>query len=68
MIKELNKNIKKLDMWDIGCIKIAVMIFVMFLFSVWGGFRNFVLSINPWILFLGFVFFAVKPLFKFFKN
>jgi hypothetical protein len=68
VINKLNENIKKLNMWDMACTKTAVMFFVMFLFSIWGGFRDFVLSINPWVLFLGWVIFAVRPLSKFFSK
>ena len=68
MVTELNKKTKNLDMWDIAFVKIAVMFFVMFLFSAWVEFRNFVLSINSWILFLGWILFAIKPLFRFFQK
>jgi hypothetical protein len=68
VLNKLNENIKKLDMWDMAYTKMAVMFFVMYLFSVWGGLRNFVLSINPWILFLGWVVFAFRPLSRFFKK
>jgi hypothetical protein len=61
----LNEKIKNMDMWDMACTKTAVIFFIMFLFSVWGAFRNFVLSINPWILFLGWIVFAIRPLKRF---
>jgi hypothetical protein len=68
VLNKLNKNFKKLDMWDMACTKITVMFFVMYLFSVWGGFRDFVLSVNPVVLFLGWVVFAFRPLSRFFKK
>ncbi|MFA5750136.1 MAG: hypothetical protein WC895_02855 [Candidatus Shapirobacteria bacterium] len=68
MINELNKKTKNLDMWDMACTKIAVMFFIMFLFSVWPTLRNFIQSTNPWILFLGWVIFAIRPLKRFFKK
>jgi|GEM_PF-4165843 hypothetical protein len=66
MINELNKKTKKLDMWDIACTKLAVMFFIMFLFSVWSAFRDFVQLSNYWIFLLGWIIFAIKPLKRFF--
>ncbi|MDD4026599.1 MAG: hypothetical protein PHO75_00230 [Candidatus Shapirobacteria bacterium] len=66
MINELNKKIKNLDTWDMACTKLAVMFFVMFLFSVLPAFRDFIQSTNYWIFFLGWVIFAIRPLKRFF--
>lgn len=68
MLNKLNKNIKNLDMWDMACTKLAVMFFVMFLFAVWSPFKEFVLSVNPTFLFLGWVIFAIRPLSRFFTK
>jgi hypothetical protein len=68
VLNKLNENVKKLDIRDMACTKIAVMFFVMYLFSVWVGFRDFILSINPWVLFLGWVVFALRPLKRFFRK
>lgn len=64
----LNKKTKNLDMWDMACTKIAVMFFIVFLFSVWSSFRDFVLSINYWIFFLAWIIFAIRPLKRFFSK
>ena len=68
MINELNKKTKNLNMWDIACTKMAVMFFVMFMFSVWSAFRDFIQSVNPWILFIGWIIFAFRPLKRFFSK
>jgi hypothetical protein len=68
VFRKLNTKVKNLDMWDIACTKLAVMFFIAFFFSVWVGFRDFVLSINPWILFFAWVFFAIRPLKRFFRK
>jgi len=68
MISEMNKKIKNLDTWDMACTKLAVMFFVLFLFSIWPAFRNYFLSVNPWVLFLGWVVFAARPLKRFFSK
>ena len=67
MLNKLNENMKKLNMWDMAYTKLAVGFFVMYLFSVWGGFRDFILSVNPLVLLLGWVVFAIRPLSRFFK-
>jgi hypothetical protein len=67
LINKLNKKVKNMDMWDMACVKTAVMFFVMFLFSVWPAFRNFIQSVNPWVLFFGWVVFAIRPLKRFFR-
>lgn len=68
MIDELNKKIKNLNMWDMACTKLAVMFFIMFLFSIWPAFRDFVQSTNYWIFLLAWVIFAIKPFKRFFSN
>ena len=67
-MNELNKKTKKLDIWDMACTKLAVIFFVMFLFSVWSGFRNFIQSTNYLIFLLGWRFFAVRPIKRFFSK
>lgn len=68
MIKAFDKKIGSLDTWDMACIKLAVMFFVAYLFSVWIDFRNFILSIDPLALFLGWAIFAIRPLKRFFSK
>ena len=68
MINKLNENIKKLDILDMAFTKLGIMFFMMFLFSVWGGFRNFIMSINPWILLIVWVVLVIKPLSRFFSK
>lgn len=68
MIIKLNNKIKNLDMWNMACTKLSVIFFVLFLISLWPDFRNFILSVNPWILFLGWVIFAIRPLKSYFRN
>lgn len=68
MLKMINRNMKRLDIWDMACTKTAVAFFVMFLFSVWTGFREFVLSTSSFILFLGWIIFAIRPILKFFSK
>ena len=68
MINKLNENIKKLDMWDMVLTKLAIAFGIMFLFSIWPAFRNFVQSIGSFVLFLGWIIFAIRPLSRFFSK
>jgi hypothetical protein len=68
VIFKLNEKVKNMDMWDVAFTKMAVMFFVMFLFSVWPSFRNFIQSVNPWIFFLALIIFAIRPLKRFFSK
>jgi hypothetical protein len=68
VLNKLNKNIKKLDIWDMAFTKLGIMFFMMFLFSIWSAFRTFVLSINPWILCIVWIIFATRPISRFFSK
>ena len=61
MKKELNKKIKKMDIFDIGLIKLAVASGVLFLVTIWPAAMNWVISVNPWYFFVAFVIFAIRP-------
>jgi len=42
------KQIKNMDMWDIGLAKLAVAAFVLFVITIWPSAMNWVHSVNPW--------------------
>ena len=66
MIKEMNKKVKKLDVWDIGLTKLAVAAFVLFVITIWPAAMTWVHSVSPWWFLAVFVIFAIKPMFKFY--
>lgn len=68
MIEKFNKNIKKLDVWDMACTKLAVMFFVMFLFVAWPTFRDFTDSLGSMVLLIGWILFAIRPISRFFSK
>jgi len=65
MKKELNKKIKKMDIFDIGLIKLAVASGVLFLVTIWPAAMNWVISVNPWYFFAAFVIFAIRPVYRY---
>lgn len=66
MIKQWNKNIKKLDFWDVGLIKLCVAAFVFFVITIWSAAMTWVQSVNPWYFFIAFVILAVRPFYRFY--
>lgn len=66
-MKFLNKKNKNLDVLDMAFVKLAVMFFIMFLFSTCSIFRDFVQHTNPAVFFVAWIIFAIRPLLRFFK-
>jgi len=60
-LKYFNKKIGKMNVWDIGCIKLGVSAFVLFLITIWSTAMTWVESVNPWYFFIAFIIFAIKP-------
>ena len=48
IMKKLDKQMKKLDVWDVSLIKLSVAAFVLFVITVWPAAMNWVHSVNPW--------------------
>jgi hypothetical protein len=61
------KNVKKMDLYDIGLIKLSVLAFVLFVLTIWPSALNLALSLNPWIYFVAFAILAVRPFYNFFR-
>lgn len=66
MLKGFDKKIKKMDVCDIGLIKLAVAAFVLFVITIWPAAMSLVHSVNPWYFFVAFVIFAAKPFYRFY--
>ncbi len=56
--------IKKLDFWDIGFTKFAVMAFTLAIVALFPSFATWVQSINPWYFIVLFVLFALRPIYR----
>ena len=63
-MKFFENALKKLKVVDITLIKLAVFFFTLFLFTVWSGFRNLVLSFDWYWYLILFVIFSVPVLKK----
>ena len=64
MIKNLNKKIKKIGVWDLVLIKLSCMAFILFVITIWPAAMDLVVSISPWWFLVAFVILAIKPVYK----
>ena len=61
-------NIKKLNRWDIGLIKLSSMAFILFLITVWSVAMSLVHKIHwSWFL-IAMIIFAIRPMMKAWKK
>ena len=61
MIKEMNKKVKKMTIWDIALTKATVAAGVLFVITIWPAAMTWVHSVNPWYFLIAFVVLAIKP-------
>lgn len=62
-----NKNVKKLDFWDVQLIKLSAITFAFWIITLIPVAGEWVVSKNPWIWFALFVVLAVRPFIKILK-
>jgi len=62
------KQIKKMNMWDMALIKLAVAAFVLFVVDIWSGAMRWVNSVNPWYFLVVAIVLAAIPYFKTMKK
>lgn len=61
-MKKLNKNVKKMDIWDVKLTKLSTIAFVLFLITVWSGLHDLVIQAH-WGWYLGaMVILAIRPM------
>jgi len=61
-----DKQVKKMDSWDIGLTKFSVVAFVLFVLTIWPAALTWASSINPWYFFTAFVILAIRPFYRMF--
>ena len=66
MIKEMNKKIKKLDIWDVALVKLSVAAGILFIVAIWPAAMAWVASVNPWYFLIAFVIVVIRPFYKFY--
>lgn len=58
------KMIKKMDVWDIGLIKLAVAAFVIAAVALFPSFYDWIKSIDPSYFVTAFIIFIIRPLYR----
>ncbi len=61
-----DKNVKKMDTWDIALTKLSVAAFVLFVITIWPAAMDWVHSVNTWYFLVAFIVFAIRPAYRFF--
>ena len=59
-----DKNIKKMDTWDIALTKLSVAAFVLFVITIWPAAMDWVHSVNTWYFLVAFIVFAIRPIYR----
>jgi len=60
----LKEKIKKLDVWDIGLIKLSVIAFTLFALTIWPVLTSWAYSVSPWYYLIVLVILAIRPVYK----
>jgi hypothetical protein len=62
-----NKKIKRMDIFDIGLIKLSVAFFVLFLLAAWPAFADWAINTH-WAFFIAIALvLGLRPMYRFFK-
>ncbi len=64
MMGFFEKAVKKLDLWDIALIKFSVVVFTLFVITIWPAAMTWVHSVNTWYFFVAFVIFGARPIYR----
>ena len=59
-----DKNVKKMDTWDIALTKLSVAAFVLFVITIWPAAMDWVHSVNTWYFLVAFIVFAIRPIYR----
>ena len=64
-MKDLNKDVKKMDIWDIVLIKLSVAVAVLFVITIWPAAMNWANSVNPWYFLIAAVIVGIRPFYRY---
>ena len=64
-MKDLNKDVKKMDVWDIGLIKLAVVAVTLFVITIWSTAMDWVHSVNTWYFLIAAVIIGIRPFYRY---
>jgi len=64
MHKNLNKKIKKMDVWDLKLVKLSTASFVLFVLSIWPAALTWIGNTSWWWFLAATIIFAWRPIRK----
>jgi hypothetical protein len=64
-MKELNKKVKKMDVWDIALTKLSVVAATLFVITIWSGAMDWVHGVNTWYFLIAAAIIGARPVYRF---
>jgi len=64
-MKDLNKDMKKLDIWDIALTKLSVVAVTLFVITIWSTAMDWVHSVNTWYFLIAAIIFGARPFYRY---
>tara|TARA_Y100000310_G_scaffold290626_1_gene317975 strand:- start:950 stop:1156 length:207 start_codon:yes stop_codon:yes gene_type:complete len=64
MINLWKKALKRMDVLDIGLVKLSSAAFILFVITIWPAAMDLVHSINPWYFLIAFIIIAARPFYR----
>ncbi|MCK4553101.1 hypothetical protein KAT80_02770 [Candidatus Pacearchaeota archaeon] len=66
MINYWNKNRKNMDFWDIGLIKLCMVVLTLFVITIWSDAMNWVHSVNTWYFLIASIIIGARPFYRYY--
>ena len=60
------KNRNKIDAWDMGLIKVTMVILTLFVITIWSAAMDWVHSVNTWYFLIAAVIIGARPFYRYY--
>jgi len=60
------KNRNKIDAWDMGLIKLTMIIITLFVITIWSAAMDWVHSVNTWYFLIAAVIIGARPFYRYY--
>ena len=60
------KNRNKIDAWDMGLIKLTMIIITLFVITIWSAAMNWVNSVNTWYFLIASIIIGARPFYRYY--
>jgi hypothetical protein len=58
------KDLKKMDVLDVGLVKLSVLTATLFIITIWPAAMSWVHSVNPWYFLIAFLALVARPVYR----